>query len=99
MAAGNDTTRYSIAAGIHALCHQPELLNQMKNDPLVWETAPDEIIRWASPVNYFRRTATEDFEIHNKFIKEGDKVLYWFASVVPLRFMVVILLELWVSKR
>jgi cytochrome P450 len=80
VAAGNDTTRYSIAAGIHALCHQPELLNQMKNDPLVWETAPDEIIRWASPVNYFRRTATEDFEIHNKFIKEGDKVLYWFAS-------------------
>ena len=80
VAAGNDTTRYSIAAGIHALCHQPELLNQMKNDPLVWETAADEIIRWASPVNYFRRTATEDFEIHNKFIKEGDKVLYWFAS-------------------
>lgn len=80
VAAGNDTTRYSIAAGIHALCHQPELLNQMKNDPLVWETAPDEIIRWASPVNYFRRTATEDFEIHNKFIREGDKVLYWFAS-------------------
>ena len=80
VAAGNDTTRYSIAAGIHALCHQPELLNQMQNDPLVWETAPDEIIRWASPVNYFRRTATEDFEIHNKFIREGDKVLYWFAS-------------------
>ena len=80
VAAGNDTTRYSIAAGIHALCHQPELLNQMKKDPLVWETAPDEIIRWASPVNYFRRTATEDFEIHNKFIREGDKVLYWFAS-------------------
>jgi len=80
VAAGNDTTRYSIAAGIHALCHQPELLNQMKNDPLVWETAADEIIRWASPVNYFRRTATEDFEIHNKFIREGDKVLYWFAS-------------------
>lgn len=80
VAAGNDTTRYSIAAGIHALCHQPKLLNKMKNDPLVWETAPDEIIRWASPVNYFRRTATEDFEIHNKFIREGDKVLYWFAS-------------------
>ena len=80
VAAGNDTTRYSIAAGIHALCHQPELLKQMKNEPTVWETAPDEIVRWASPVNYFRRTARKDFEIHNKIIKSGDKVLYWFAS-------------------
>ena len=80
VAAGNDTTRYSIAAGIHALCHQPELLAQMQNDSKIWDTAPDEIIRWASPVNYFRRTARKDFEIHNKIIKSGDKVLYWFAS-------------------
>ena len=80
VAAGNDTTRYSIAAGIHALCHQPELLSQMQKDPKIWDTAPDEIIRWASPVNYFRRTATEDYDIRNKTIKAGDKVLYWFAS-------------------
>lgn len=79
VAAGNDTTRYSIAAGLQAMCHQPELLGQMQTGD-VWETAPDEIIRWATPASYFRRTAMRDFELHGKTIKAGDKVVYWFAS-------------------
>ncbi|WP_127107756.1 cytochrome P450 [Pararhodobacter zhoushanensis] len=79
VAAGNDTTRYSIAAGIQAMAHQPELLVQMKAGE-VWATAPDEIIRWATPAVYFRRTATRDHEMHGKTIKAGDKVLYWFVS-------------------
>lgn len=81
VAAGNDTTRYSIAAGIQALCHQPELLAQMQagGDDL-WDTAPDEIIRWATPALYFRRTLTQDFEAHGKTMREGDKVLFWWAS-------------------
>ena len=80
VAAGNDTTRYSIAAGIQAMCHQPELLGQMQEGGDVWGTAPDEIIRWATPALYFRRTATCDHEIHGKTIREGDKVLYWWIS-------------------
>ncbi|OUS37093.1 cytochrome [Rhodobacterales bacterium 56_14_T64] len=80
VAAGNDTTRYSIAAGIQAMCHQPELLAQMQAGGDVWGTAADEIIRWATPATYFRRTATQDFELHGKTIREGDKVLYWWAS-------------------
>ena len=79
VAAGNDTTRYSIAAGIQALCHQPELLGQIQRGE-VTETMPDEIIRWASPTTYFRRTVTRDFEYHGKNVKAGDKVIYWFAS-------------------
>ncbi len=79
VAAGNDTTRYSIAAGIQAMCHQPELLQQMQSGT-VWDTAPDEIIRWATPALYFRRTATQDYEMHGKIIRAGDKVLYWFSS-------------------
>jgi len=80
VAAGNDTTRYSISAGIRAMCEQPELLAQMKAGGDVWKTAADEIIRWASPTYYFRRTAMRDFDMHGKTIKEGDKVLYWFVS-------------------
>ncbi|WP_322866247.1 cytochrome P450 [Aquicoccus sp. G2-2] len=80
VAAGNDTTRYSIAAGIQALCHQPELLAQMQAGGALWDTASDEIIRWATPALYFRRTATQDFDIHGKTIREGDKVLFWWAS-------------------
>jgi cytochrome P450 len=80
VAAGNDTTRYSIAAGIHALANQPGLLDDLHTDPNIWATLPDEIIRWASPATYFRRTATRDGELHGKTIREGDKVLLWFAS-------------------
>ena len=80
VAAGNDTTRYSIAAGIQALCHQPELLAQMQAGGDIWNTAPDEIIRWACPALYFRRTALQDYEMHGKTIRKGDKVLYWWVS-------------------
>ncbi len=81
VAAGNDTTRYSIAAGIHALANQPGLLADLQNgDDAVWGTLPDEVIRWASPATYFRRTVTRDGEMHGKKIHEGDKVLFWFAS-------------------
>jgi len=79
VAAGNDTTRYSIAAGIQALCHQPELLAQLQSGA-VWDTMPDEVIRWATPALYFRRTAARDFEFHGRQVKAGQKVLYWFAS-------------------
>lgn len=80
VAAGNDTTRYSIAAGIQAMCHQPELLNQMRKGGDIWDTMADEVIRWATPATYFRRTATQDYDMHGKTIRAGDKVLYWFAS-------------------
>ncbi len=79
VAAGNDTTRYSIAAGIQAMAHQPELLGLMQSGA-VWDTLPDEVIRWATPALYFRRTATRDFDMHGRTVRSGDKVLYWFAS-------------------
>lgn len=79
VAAGNDTTRYSIAAGIQALCHQPELLGQIQRGE-VTGTMADEIIRWASPTGYFRRTVTRDFDYHGRQVKAGDKVIYWFVS-------------------
>ncbi|MEM8750325.1 MAG: cytochrome P450 [Pseudomonadota bacterium] len=81
VAAGNDTTRYSIAAGIQALCGQPQLLAQLRGlDPVAGDVAASEIIRWATPTMYFRRTATRDVKMHGKTIREGDKVLLWFAS-------------------
>jgi len=65
VAAGNDTTRYSIAAGIQALARQPGLLEQVRGGG-VDETMADEIIRWATPALYFRRTATRDFDLHGR---------------------------------
>jgi len=81
VAAGNDTTRYSIAASLFALANRPQLLDQLRDgDDALWETAPDEFIRWASPTLHFRRTATREFELHGKAVKEGDKVILWFIS-------------------
>lgn len=80
VAAGNDTTRYSIAAGIQALCRQPELLPALRAGGEIWDTMADEVIRWASPAMYFRRTATRDFELHGRTVRAGDKVLLWFVS-------------------
>jgi cytochrome P450 len=81
VAAGNDTTRYSIAASLFALANRPRLMDQLRHgDAALWETAPDEFIRWASPTMHFRRTATGDFELHGKTVREGDKVILWFVS-------------------
>ncbi len=81
VAAGNDTTRYSLSAAMYALANRPELLAQLQqSDASIWETASDEFIRWASPTMHFRRTATRDFELHGKTVREGDKVLFWFIS-------------------
>lgn len=79
VAAGNDTTRYSIAAGLHALACQPGLLEVLKTGAH-WDMLADEFVRWCSPAIYFRRTAVRETEVHGQKIREGDKVMLWFAS-------------------
>lgn len=81
VAAGNDTTRYSIAAAMHALANHPNLLETIKTDGFdAWDSAANEMVRWASPTSHFRRTATRDFELHGHTIRAGDKVVLWFLS-------------------
>jgi cytochrome P450 len=82
VAAGNDTTRFSIAASLHALANHPTLLKQLQDaqDQKLFVSATDELIRWASPTTHFRRTATHDFEYGGQNIKQGDKVVLWFVS-------------------
>jgi cytochrome P450 len=79
VAAGNDTTRYSIAMALYLLAKDPGLLQQLRAGDL-WDSAADEFIRYASPTMHFRRTATEDVEMGGKQIKKGDKVILWFVS-------------------
>ncbi len=79
VAAGNDTTRYSIAMALYQLTRDPALLRQMQSGA-VWNTVADEFIRLASPTMHFRRTATEDTELGGKAIAKGDKVILWFVS-------------------
>jgi cytochrome P450 len=80
VAAGNDTTRYSMAAGLHALIERPEQLAELRDNPVLVAAATEEILRWGTVTMHFRRTATRDTEMAGKKIKAGDKVLLWYIS-------------------
>lgn len=78
--AGNETTRTAISGGMLALIEHPGELERLARDHALLPSAVDEILRWATPVIYFRRTATEDIEIRGVPIQKGDRVAMWFLS-------------------
>jgi cholest-4-en-3-one 26-monooxygenase len=78
--AGNETTRNSIAHGVKAFCDFPEQYQLLVADPSLASSATEEIVRWASPVMYFRRNVTRDTEIRGHEVKAGDKVSMWYIS-------------------
>ena len=80
MIAGNETTRNLMSGGMRAMIENPEQRERLAAEPALFQTAVDEMLRWVSPVNYFRRTATEDFELRGKTIRAGDKVCLWYPS-------------------
>ena len=80
MIAGNETTRHTISHGMLALMEHPEQLKLLQEEPERISRATEEILRWATPVHHFRRTATEDVELRGQLIKRGDKVVTWYAS-------------------
>lgn len=78
--AGNETTRHAISNAMLGLIEQPDQLKLLQENPVLIPDAVEELLRWASPVHHFRRTATRDVEMHGKTIREGDKVVMWFGS-------------------
>jgi cytochrome P450 len=85
VAAGNDTTRYTMTAGIKALIERPDQLAELRDAVVAGDTqliasAVEEILRWGSVTMHFRRTATVDTELDGRTIHTGDKVLIWFVS-------------------
>ena len=78
---GNETTRNCVSGGFLALHDNPEQLEAWMNDiEGLSESATEEMLRWTSPIVCFRRTATADTEIRGQAIKEGDKVVMYYAS-------------------
>ncbi len=80
VAAGNDTTRYTMAAGLEALIANPVQLEDLRNNPLLMDGAVEEILRWGSVTMHFRRTATEDTVVAGTPIKAGDKVVMFYIA-------------------
>ena len=79
--AGNETTRNAISHGMLQLTEHPDQKAAWYGDfEAKTKGAVEEIVRWASPVIHFRRTATRDTEIRGVKIKEGEKVVMWYNS-------------------
>jgi cholest-4-en-3-one 26-monooxygenase len=78
--AGNETTRNAISGGMYAFTQNPDQWDRLKADPSLIPSAADEIVRFVSPVNLFRRTPTQDVEIGGQPIKKGEKVVIYYSS-------------------
>jgi cholest-4-en-3-one 26-monooxygenase len=76
--AGNETTRNSITQGMMAFTEFPEQWELFKKERP--STAADEIVRWATPVTSFQRTALEDTELSGVQIKQGQRVVMFYRS-------------------
>ena len=78
--AGNETTRNALSHGMNAFLENPDQYRDLVDNRDLVDSAAEEVLRWASPVMYFRRNATEDIELRGQQIKAGDKVSIWYAS-------------------
>jgi cholest-4-en-3-one 26-monooxygenase len=78
--AGNETTRNAASGGMLAFFDHPEQWQRLIAEPSLIPAAAEEIVRWVSPVNLFRRTATCDTELGGQAIAEGEKVVVFYPS-------------------
>ncbi len=79
--AGNDTTRTALSHGMHYLTQNPDQRKIWQDDlDGVTATAVEEIVRYAGPVVYMRRTLTEDYVLSGKELKKGEKVAMFYGS-------------------
>ncbi|MYW64495.1 cytochrome P450 [Streptomyces sp. SID8379] len=76
--AGNETTRNAITHGMHAFLTHPDQWELYKRERP--STTAEEIVRWATPVVSFQRTATQDTELGGQKIKAGDRVGIFYSS-------------------
>lgn len=85
---GNNHPRNAISSAILALLEHPEQLELLRAEPGKLRTtrsglapvALEELLRWSTPVNYLARTATRDTTVGTQAVKEGERVVMWYAS-------------------
>jgi cholest-4-en-3-one 26-monooxygenase len=80
VAAGNDSTKATYASGMRALIENPDQRQLLLEDPSLVPAAVEESLRMFPAFAHFRRTASRDAELNGQEIKEGDKVVMWYAS-------------------
>jgi cytochrome P450 len=77
--AGNETTRNALSGSVVAL-HEHGLWTWLAENREHFGTAVEELLRYVSPVQHFRRTATSDTVLGDQRIRAGDKVVIWFGA-------------------
>jgi cholest-4-en-3-one 26-monooxygenase len=80
VAAGNDSTKATYCSAMRALMENPDQRRILVEDPSLIPGAVEEALRMFPAFAHFRRTATKDCELGGRQIKEGDKVVMWYAS-------------------
>lgn len=80
VAAGNDSTKATYSSGMRALMENPEQRQLLLEDPTLIPSAVEEALRMFPAFAHFRRTATCDTELAGQPIKEGEKVVMWYAA-------------------
>jgi cholest-4-en-3-one 26-monooxygenase len=80
VAAGNDSTKATYCSGMRALMENPDQRAILLEDPSLIPSAVEESLRMFPAFTHFRRTATRDVELGGQTIREGDKVVLWYAS-------------------
>jgi len=78
--AGHDTTKNALVGGLEALARHPEEFEKLKRNPELVPSAVEEILRWASPVNYMKRVVGRDLEFRGQQLREGDNLVLFYAS-------------------
>jgi len=78
--AGNETTRNATTGGMLAFIENMHELRRVQKDMSLLDSAVEEIVRWTSPIIHFARTATSDYALRDKLIREGESVALFYPS-------------------
>jgi cytochrome P450 len=78
--AGSDTTKNALAIGLQAFVANPEQMERYREQEALRSSAVEEVLRWASPVAYWTRTAKVDVEMDGQHIPQGDRVVSMLRS-------------------
>lgn len=78
--AGNETTRTAMSHLALLMSTHPDQFDRVRKDRALIPAAVEEVVRYSSPILYFRRTATRDAELSGTTVRKGDRVVMWYAS-------------------
>ncbi|CAM4255367.1 Steroid C26-monooxygenase [Mycobacterium basiliense] len=78
--AGSDTTKNALATGLQAFVANPEQIERYRDEEALRPTAVEEVLRWATPVAYWTRTAKVDLDLDGQHIHQGERVVSMLRS-------------------